>query len=113
MQTEINLSSHYQKDVIILLCGFSISNNHKPFQQITRPEIITFLDSFRKSEDKVQSDTLRSKQCPNCNEPDKPDSRFCAKCRTVLTYDAYSETIEEKQVKDKQIEEMMHKQEAV
>jgi hypothetical protein len=29
----------------------------------------------------------------------------------VLTYDAYSETIEEKQVKDKQIEEMMRKQE--
>ena len=65
------------------------------------------------TKDKVQSDTLRLKQCPNCNEPDKPDSRFCAKCRTVLTYDAYSETIEEKQVKDKQIEEMMHKQEAV
>ena len=39
-------------------------------------------------------ETLRSKQCPNCNEPNKPDSRFCAKCRMVLTYDAYSETLE-------------------
>ena len=29
----------------------------------------------------------------------------------VLTYDAYNETIEEKQVKDKQIEEMVRKQE--
>ena len=29
----------------------------------------------------------------------------------VLTYDAYNETIEEKQVKDKQIEEMIRKQE--
>ena len=29
----------------------------------------------------------------------------------VLTYDAYNETIEEKQTKDKQIEEMMRKQE--
>src|ERR687892_1397078 len=51
MQTEINLSSHYQKDLILLLCRFSRSNNHKPFQQLTRPEIITFLDSFRKSEE--------------------------------------------------------------
>jgi hypothetical protein len=51
MQTEINLSHHYQKDLIILLSRFSISSNHKPFQQITRPEIITFLDSFRKSEE--------------------------------------------------------------
>src|SRR5919106_3299270 len=47
------------------------------------------------TKDKAQSDTLRSKQCPNCNEPNKPESKFCAKCRMVLTYDAYSETTEE------------------
>ncbi|HEY9385849.1 MAG TPA: site-specific integrase [Nitrososphaeraceae archaeon] len=47
-----------------------------------------------------QSDQLKSKQCPNCNEPNKPDSKFCAKCRMVLTYDAYSETIDDKQQKD-------------
>ncbi|MGH9925435.1 MAG: hypothetical protein ACRD4J_01370 [Nitrososphaeraceae archaeon] len=29
----------------------------------------------------------------------------------VLTYDAYNEAFEEKQIKDKQIEEMMQKQE--
>ena len=35
-------------------------------------------------------------------EPNKPDSKFCAKCRMVLTYDAYSETLEsEKQKEDK------------
>jgi len=45
------------------------------------------------------SETLKPKQCPNCNEPNKPDSKFCAKCRMVLTYDAYNETVEEKQVK--------------
>ena len=51
-------------------------------------------------------DPLKPKQCPNCNEPNKPDSKFCAKCRIVLTYDAYSETIEEKQRKDKDIESL-------
>ena len=51
------------------------------------------------TKDKVQSDTLRSKQCPNCSEPNKPDSKFCAKCRMVLTYDAYSETLEEQKNK--------------
>ena len=51
IQTEINLSSHYRKDLITLLCRFSIEHNHKPFQQITRSEIVTFLDSFRKSEE--------------------------------------------------------------
>jgi integrase len=54
------------------------------------------------TKDKHLSEALRPKQCPNCNEPNKPDSKFCAKCRMVLTYDAYSETLEsEKQKEDK------------
>jgi integrase len=52
-------------------------------------------------EDK-DSNCLRSKQCPNCSEPNKPDSKFCAKCRMVLTYDAYNETLDsEKQKQDR------------
>jgi predicted amidophosphoribosyltransferase len=52
--------------------------------------------------DKNQLSVLRHKSCSNCNEPNKPDSRFCAKCRMVLTYDAYSETLEsEKQKEDR------------
>jgi predicted nucleic acid-binding Zn ribbon protein len=54
------------------------------------------------SKDKQLSDALRPKECPNCGESNKPDSRFCAKCRIILTYDAYHETIEQKQEKDKQ-----------
>lgn len=42
-------------------------------------------------------DKMKPKECPNCNEPNKIDSKFCAKCRMVLSYDAYTETVEEKQ----------------
>jgi len=38
------------------------------------------------SKDKQIPGILRPKQCPNCSEPNKPDSKFCAKCRMVLTY---------------------------
>jgi hypothetical protein len=51
------------------------------------------------------TNTLRPKQCPNCNEPNRPDSKFCAKCRMVLTYDAYNESTEnqkEKRVRNKE-----------
>jgi DNA-binding protein H-NS len=44
-------------------------------------------------------------------EPNKPDSKFCAKCRMVLTYDAYSETIEEKQQKESEVKELRGKYE--
>jgi integrase/recombinase XerD len=53
------------------------------------------------SKDQHSVYVLRPKQCPNCNEPNKPDSKFCAKCRMVLTYDAYNETLEgQKQEED-------------
>lgn len=51
-----------------------------------------------------QIDQLRPKQCPNCIEPNKPDSRFCAKCRMVLTYDAYTETSEKQQEKESEVQ---------
>ena len=47
------------------------------------------------------ADILKPKQCPNCSEANEPDCRFCAKCRTVLTYNAYSETMEQNAEKDK------------
>jgi integrase len=56
-----------------------------------------------------QIDQLKPKQCPNCSEPNKPDSKFCAKCRMVLTYDAYSETLENQKVKEDKLS-IMEKQ---
>jgi hypothetical protein len=58
-----------------------------------------------------QINQLKPKQCPNCSEPNKPDSKFCAKCRMVLTYDAYTETIEEKQQKESEVKQLKDKYE--
>jgi hypothetical protein len=63
------------------------------------------------TKDQQTSDSLKPKQCPNCNEPNKPDSKFCAKCRMVLTYDAYNETVEEKQQKESEVKELKEKYE--
>jgi integrase len=46
VQTEINPSNHYKKAIIMLLCKFSQSNNDKPFEQITRREVIAFLGIY-------------------------------------------------------------------
>jgi hypothetical protein len=54
----------------------------------------------------IQIDQLRPKQCPNCSEPNKVDSKFCAKCRMVLSYDAYNETLEKQKEEDRWRNEM-------
>lgn len=46
------------------------------------------------TKDQQSQDKLKPKQCPNCSEPNKPDSKFCAKCRMILSYDSYQESIE-------------------
>jgi hypothetical protein len=48
MKSEVNLSDHYRRDVIVTLYRFSKYSNDKPFKDLTRPDVIAFLDSFRK-----------------------------------------------------------------
>jgi predicted nucleic acid-binding Zn ribbon protein len=47
----------------------------------------SLLEAYGLVDHGIQIDQLRPKQCPNCNEPNKVDDKFCAKCRMVLTYD--------------------------
>ena len=52
MKTEVNLSDHYRKDLIELLSKLSKYNDNIPFKDLTRANILGFLDSHRKSETK-------------------------------------------------------------
>jgi integrase len=48
-----------------------------------------------------QANILKSKTCPNCQEPNKPDSKFCINCKMILSYNSYNETVEkENEMKD-------------
>jgi len=44
-----------------------------------------------KKENTDITNTLKSKQCPNCFEPNRQDNRFCIKCKMILSYDSYTE----------------------
>ena len=52
MKTEVNLSDHYRKDLSELLSRLSKYNDNIPFKDLTRANILGFLDSYRKSETK-------------------------------------------------------------
>jgi integrase/recombinase XerD len=54
----------------------------------------------------IPLDRLNPKICPNCNEGNTQDAKFCAKCRMVLTYDAYNETVENQKEKDNEFHYM-------
>jgi integrase/recombinase XerD len=65
------------------------------------------------TKDQKDLNILKPKQCPNCNEPNKPDSKFCANCKMVLTYDAYNETLQEQKEKEDKLLQMEEKFDAM
>jgi integrase len=38
-----------------------------------------------------KKDLLKPKQCPNCDEANKSDAKFCVKCGFVMSFDAFNE----------------------
>jgi hypothetical protein len=60
-----------------------------------------------------ENNILKPRQCPNCAEPNKPESQFCMKCRMVLTYSAYHETLEKEQKRESELNDLKKKLEAV
>jgi integrase/recombinase XerD len=63
----------------------------------------SILEAYGLAPKSEQVDKLRPKACPNCSEPNKVDSKFCAKCRMVLSFDAFTETLEEKSQKETEV----------
>jgi hypothetical protein len=53
---------------------------------------------------------LKSKQCPNCHEPNKPDSQFCSKCRIVLSLESYNDVLRRQKEKDAEIKQLAESQ---
>jgi hypothetical protein len=54
LRSEINPSDNYRRDVIKLLCNLSMfffnKNDAKSFKELTREDLLSFLDSHRKPE---------------------------------------------------------------
>jgi len=58
-----------------------------------------------------QINALRYKQCPNCAEPNKPENQFCCKCKMVLTFGAYHETIEKEKQRESEVQNLKERYE--
>ena len=50
MKSEVNLSDHYRRDLIEVLSKFSKYNDNRPFKDLTRSNVIAFLDIYRRTE---------------------------------------------------------------
>jgi hypothetical protein len=73
----------------------STSNMHQKYVHYYGNESSeSILEAYGVKSKLEEIDKLKPKACPNCNEQNKIDSKFCSKCRMVLSYDAYTQVIE-------------------
>jgi hypothetical protein len=63
-----------------------------------------------KKSDVEKANALKSRQCPNCHEPNKPDSQFCSKCRIVLSLESYNDVLNRQKEKDLEIKQLAESQ---
>jgi integrase/recombinase XerD len=56
-------------------------------------------------------DVLNPKICPNCNEGNAQDARFCSKCRMIMSYEGYQEALESQKRKEDEITDLKKRQE--
>jgi hypothetical protein len=52
----------------------------------------------------VPIDTLNPKICPNCNEGNTQDAKFCCKCKMIMSFGGYQEVLQEQQEKDRDLQ---------
>jgi hypothetical protein len=63
-----------------------------------------------KKKDVEYENTLKPKTCPNCKEPNKPDSQIFRECKSVLSIDSYNDIIKKQKEKDMEIKQLEERQ---
>jgi methionyl-tRNA synthetase len=58
------------------------------------------------TKDNVPIDTLNPKICPNCNEGNTQDARFCSKCKVIMSFEGYQEALESQKQKEDELKKM-------
>ena len=54
----------------------------------------SILEAYGLKPKSEEIDKMKPMQCPNCSELNKIDSKFCVKCRMILSYNEYLGSIE-------------------
>jgi hypothetical protein len=54
----------------------------------------------------IPIDRLNPKMCPNCNEGNTQDAKFCSKCKMIMSFEGYQEALESQKDKEEELKAM-------
>ena len=101
-------SKFLRENVLRQYAGWSMdSNMHQKYVHYFGNESNeSILEAYGLKPKFEEIDKMKPRQCPNCNELNKIDSKFCVKCRMVLSYDSYIETINKAQMDEAKLDKI-------
>jgi integrase/recombinase XerD len=59
------------------------------------------------------SERLNPKFCPNCNEGNTQDAKFCSKCKMIMSFEGYQEALESQKEKEDELKVIKDQQTAM
>ncbi|MFL6404784.1 MAG: hypothetical protein ACJ71M_15055 [Nitrososphaeraceae archaeon] len=66
-----------------------------------------------KVSDSIPINTLNPKICPNCNEGNTQDAKFCSKCKMIMSFEGYQEVLQEQQDEDKDLQSVKERMSSI
>ena len=101
-------SKFLRENVLRQYAGWSINSNmHQKYVHYFGNESNeSILEAYGLKPKFEEIDKMKPRQCPNCNELNKIDSKFCVKCRMVLSYDSYIETVNKNQMDEAKLDKI-------
>jgi hypothetical protein len=63
------------------------------------------------TKDSIPMNTLNPRTCPNCNEGNTQDARFCSKCKMIMSFQGYQEALESQKQKESEVQKWHEKYE--
>ncbi len=63
------------------------------------------------TKDNIPINTLNPKICPNCNEGNTQDAKFCQRCSMIMSYEGYQKALESQKEKESEVQRLQQKYE--
>jgi hypothetical protein len=85
-----------------------VRRSNKSIDEIlTPPANVSLLEAYGiVTKNNIPIDTLNPKLYPNCNEGNTQDTKFCSKCKMIMSFEGYQEALESQKNKEDELSTM-------
>jgi integrase/recombinase XerD len=88
--------------------GWSINSNmaRKYIHYLGNESSDSLLEAYGIVTNNTPFDRLNPKICPNCNEGNTQDAKFCSKCKMIMSFEGYQEALESQKEKESEVQSL-------